>query len=155
VTDIYWDSDAFLAWLLPEPARVPRCRAVIEAAEQGQVRLITSAITLSEVVHLKGKPRMNDGDNEKIRDFFRNPYILIRNLDRRTADLSRELIWKQSLNPKDAIHLATAIFAGVKLMHTFDAELIAASEKFGDPKIKIEEPSIPQQMALSNFTSDS
>ncbi len=115
------------------------------------MRLITSAVTLSEVIHLKGKPQINQRDNEKIRDFFRNPYIIVRNLDRETANLSRKFIWENSLKPKDAIHLATAVRAGVSLLHSFDGDLHGVSNIFGNPKITIEEPSMPQQMTIDQI----
>jgi predicted nucleic acid-binding protein len=52
----YWDSNCFLAWLQEEGDRVRGCGMVIDAAERGKVRIVTSALTLAEVLWLRGKP---------------------------------------------------------------------------------------------------
>ncbi len=54
----YWDSDAFLGWLLNEQDKAPKCEGVLKAAEAGQLQIVTSALTLTEVIRLKGKPRL-------------------------------------------------------------------------------------------------
>jgi PIN domain nuclease of toxin-antitoxin system len=54
----YWDSVTFLGWLAAEPDKAKCCRPVIEAAEGGTVRLVTSAITITEVVYLKGHDKL-------------------------------------------------------------------------------------------------
>ena len=51
----YWDSNAFLGWLAEEPDKIDYCRPVIEAAEAGSVRILTSALTIAEVLWIKGR----------------------------------------------------------------------------------------------------
>ena len=51
----YWDSNAFLGWLAEEPDKIGHCRPVIEAAEAGNVRILTSALTIAEVLWIKGR----------------------------------------------------------------------------------------------------
>ena len=48
----YWDSSVFLGLLNDEPERVNICQGVIEAAERNEVHIVTSAITLVEVIKL-------------------------------------------------------------------------------------------------------
>lgn len=43
----YWDSNAFLGWLAEEPDKIDYCRPVIEAAEAGKVRILTSTLTIA------------------------------------------------------------------------------------------------------------
>ena len=50
----YWDSDCFLAWLQSEEGKADACREVLEAADEGKILLITSALTLAEVLYLRG-----------------------------------------------------------------------------------------------------
>jgi len=45
----YWDASVFLAWLNKEEGRFYICDAILKAAEEGQVKIVTSAITLVEV----------------------------------------------------------------------------------------------------------
>lgn len=77
----YWDSSVFLAWLLPEPPRKKQCAEVLRAAERGEVQIVTSAITLTEVIKLKGRPPLKAAQEDKIRRFFLNEYIAVVNAD--------------------------------------------------------------------------
>jgi hypothetical protein len=53
------------------------------------------------------------------------------------------LIWSQGVDPKDAIHLATAIRLRLPCMDTFDDKLIGLTGKLGIPKLIIGHPSVP------------
>ncbi len=44
----YWDSNAFLGWLAGETDKVPYCRPVLEAAQTGNLMIVTSALTIAE-----------------------------------------------------------------------------------------------------------
>src|SRR5260370_5140753 len=100
----YWDSSAFLAWLLPELEREDACRSVLLAAEDGELELVTSALTLTEVIKLKGKPELKREHETKIAKFFQNDYIILRNVDRFIALAAQRLVWEHNLTPKDSIH---------------------------------------------------
>ena len=64
----------------------------------------------------------------------------MRNVDRQTAELARELIWKNRLKPRDAIYVATALQARLGILDTFDKELIGLDEKLGSPLRRIGMP---------------
>jgi hypothetical protein len=66
----YWDAATFLGWLSEEPDKVPECRPVLEAAEAGTLILVTSALTLFEVLWIKGKPKIDASHARKIEAFF-------------------------------------------------------------------------------------
>jgi len=51
----YWDSDCFLGWLQAEADKERECQDVLEAAKDGRVRIVTSALTIAEVLMVKGK----------------------------------------------------------------------------------------------------
>jgi predicted nucleic acid-binding protein len=137
----YWDSVTFLAWLLPEPERQADCRGVIRAAEKGETLLVTSALTLSEVIHLKGNPSLGATQETKIEQFFAHSWVNVRALDRFVSERARKLIWQFGVKPKDANHLATALRWRVPLFETFDAELLALDRKLGGkPPMQIRKP---------------
>lgn len=145
----YWDSSVFLAWLLPEPERADDCRSVIRAAQKGDIIIVTSAITLTEVIRLKNRPSLKEDQENKIRSFFRNQYISVRNLDRFVAEQARQLIWRHGIKPKDATHLATALRWEVPVLDTYDGDdLIALDGKVGDPPLRICEPFVPHDLDL-------
>lgn len=146
----YWDANAFIAWLAQETVddREERCRPVIRAAERGGVVIVTSSLTLVEVIHLRGHPSITEDKDEMIRRFFDHEYIVVRQLDRRTAELARSIIWKEKFDPKDAVHVATALLGRVDQLDTFDAALCAKSGQIGNPPLIIGWPELPEQLEM-------
>lgn len=142
--DRYWDTGPFLAWLKEEQHRLADVEPVIRAAEAGKVRLVTSSVTLIEIVKLDQKQAVTQlppEDAEKIRRWFERRFISIRLFDRPTATLARELIWKHGLKTRDAMHLATAIYWKLPIVETTDQDdLIPLSGQVGTPPIEIRLP---------------
>lgn len=140
----YWDANAFLGWLNAEDDKVGDCQGILDAAEAGTIDIVTSALTLAEVIKMKGQQAITRDKEDKIRGFFEQPYLIIRELDRFVAEYARELIWAHGIDPKDAIHLATALRLNLPFMDTFDDKLISLSGKLGNPtKLVIGRPNIP------------
>ncbi len=101
----YWDSDCFLGWFNEESSKIDQCKGVLTKARNGELLIVTSALTLTEVIRLKGKPRISKENEDKIVDFFENDFISIRNVGRITAEKARHLLWTYNrLMPKDSIH---------------------------------------------------
>jgi hypothetical protein len=58
-------------------------------------------------------------------------------------------VWEYvDLKPKDAIHVATAVRAGVGFLDTYDEPLIALTDRIGDPPLKIAKPGDFMQTAF-------
>ena len=145
----YWDSDCFLGWFLGEPDKLPYCQGVIQAAEAKKLKIVTSALTLTEVIKLKNHPSLRAEDEARIKAFFRNDFISLRNVDRFVAEYARELIWTYShLNPKDSIHLATAIMIEADALNTFDDHLLRLDGQIGNPVMRITKPDLPYEPVL-------
>lgn len=140
----YWDSDCFLGWLLAEPDKEEKCRVVLEAAEQGKLVIVSSALTIAEVLALRGRPRIGDDRRVLVEAFFRNEYLIIRNLTRRIAEVARGMVWDHGVAPKDAVHVATALDAGLILMNTFDQDLCKHTGRIGSPLLTIELPQLAE-----------
>lgn len=144
----YWDSSCFLSWLKAEP-QAELCRGTIAEAERGNILIITSAITVVEVIKLKGREPITRDHSDQIIAFFSQGYVRVRNIDLAMAELARDLMWTHSaLAHKDALHVATAVAVGCPILETFDKELIKLSGQIGDPPLRITEPSIPFQPTL-------
>src|SRR4051812_39833987 len=114
----YWDSCCFIGWLANEPDKAADCGHVLTAASQRRVKLVTSTLTIAEVVKLRGHPQLQQ--SHMVEAFFQHSYIVIRNLDRRTAELARRLVWFENVDAKDAVHVATALLANCGRMDTTD-----------------------------------
>ena len=107
--------------------------------------IITLALTIAEVLRLRGRTPLPKTVRQKVTDFFRNDYISVRNVTRRIAEGARDLVWDSGIKPKDAIHVATALDARLPLMNTFDEDLIKKSAQLGHPPLIIGKPQPPVQ----------
>lgn len=148
---IYWDADCFLGFLKRENDKINLCKGTTAKAKQGELIIVTSAITLIEVVKLDRQLRLPPRDEKTIREFFKNPYIHIHNVDSEIGMLARDLIWKHSLSQRDSIHVATALKLKLDKLHTFDTELHKLSNQHGNPKLQICRPDIKHQMDFGDL----
>lgn len=71
----YCDANIFLGWFNREPDKVEACRGLVQASEKKEVQIVTSAITLTEVIKIKGQPPLEQEKEEIIRGFFEQPFI--------------------------------------------------------------------------------
>ncbi|MBF0318615.1 MAG: PIN domain-containing protein [Nitrospirae bacterium] len=138
----YWDSSCCLRWLNKEFG-YEKCKEVIAKAEAGEIKIVTSVLTMAEVIYLNTKPKIDRRKSDEISCFFENEYIVLINVDRHIAESSRNLLWDYSaLRPNDAIHIASAIESEIPIVDTFDKYLISLNDKIGVPPLIIGEPDI-------------
>lgn len=141
---VYWDANPFCAVFNKEADRLDACLSVLRAAERGELKIVSSSITLTEVVRVRGEPRIGRGEEATLYDFFQNDFLVFVNVEWFVATQARRLIHDfPSLKPMDAIHLATALRGKVAEMHTYDDVLCDLSGKIGVPPLIISQPSIP------------
>jgi predicted nucleic acid-binding protein len=145
---IYWDSDAFLGWLQAEPGKSDLCAGTLKRADLGEVIIFTSALTIAEVLWVRGAPMIPQEKAEIVRKFFRRSYFRVRNVTRSIAENAQDLVWTQSIKPKDAIHVATALDARALALETFDDDLLKKSGLIGNPALIIRKPIAPAQKGL-------
>lgn len=144
----YWDSDAFLGHLDGEPDKAAACAEVLEAASAGRIVIVTSALTIAEVLYCKGHKAVPKDNRERIAAFFKQPYISVQNVTRHISEVAREVYWDHNIRPKDAIHVATALAYKIPVLNTFDKDLLGMNLKLGDPLLRIEKPHEPGQKNL-------
>lgn len=145
---IYWDSDCFLGHLQGETGKAAKCAGVLHRAERGDVLIVTSALTIAEVLWMRNAPRLPQEKAEVVRRFFRRSFIRVYNVTRGIAEAAQDLVWVHDIRPKDAIHVATAIHLGSDALETFDINLIGKSGTVGVPLLLIREPVAPAQASL-------
>jgi predicted nucleic acid-binding protein len=101
-------------------------------------------LTISEVHKLKGGTELADAEDDSIIEFLRNSFIKIINNDRGIGEHANRLARQTGLTPNDAIHLASALYAGCDVLLVWD-------KRFGKvkyPGISIEEPRMMGQLKL-------
>ncbi len=116
---IYWDTNVFIYLLNNEKPMSTRILKMLAAIDGRGDDLVTSAMTLGEV--LSGKSTESERAEwrseiercARILPFDRNAGLIFSDVRRATR-----------LKPPDAIHLATAASAGVDLFVTSDLDLI-------------------------------
>ena len=86
---IYWDSDCFLGHLKLEIEKAEQCNYTLERAEKGEITIITSALTIAEVLWIKGKSRVPKEMAVTINKFFNSSFIRISNVDKTIAETAR------------------------------------------------------------------
>jgi predicted nucleic acid-binding protein len=138
----YWDSVCGISYLREDAGRFEACSKVIEAAESGDIEIALSTLTIAEVLHLKGEPRLTPEMRDVVRRFFRRSMFMVVSVDRQIAERAQDLFWDHGIKPKDAIHVASALRANASTLDTFDDGLIGKSELIGgEPPLIICRPS--------------
>jgi hypothetical protein len=97
---VAWDSSTWIAHIQRERIFGPdgkaviedrgaMCRPVLDAAERGIIEIVVSAMALVEVL---ARNRTSGVDDQRVRDFFDNDYILLVNVDKHLGDFARRLM---------------------------------------------------------------
>lgn len=121
---------------------------------RGNVLIVTSALTIAEVLFIRQGPKLPPEKREVVEKFFKADYIAVRNVTRHIAELARDVFWDHGIKPKDAVHVATAAFFKVPVLHTFDGSLIGKSglvvqlPSGNKHPLEIKNPYVPHQLEL-------
>lgn len=123
---VYWDSDAFLACINDDKLsyEMAGCKNVWTMAKKGLIHIVTSTLTTAEVVHKKGTPKLDPSKRKLVSNFFRQDFISQKPLTREIAELARDVVWDSNIRPKDAVHVATCAYFKIRMLHSFDGNLI-------------------------------
>jgi predicted nucleic acid-binding protein len=85
---------------------------VLKAAEEGRIHLITSVLSLLEVLVVP-KRKKNQELCRLYREFFESfPNLRVLPIDSEVAEIASDLRAEQGLRTPDSLHVATAIRAG-------------------------------------------
>lgn len=143
----YWDTCVFLHSLSPDPNHPERKKSVehwIDRAEAGDIRIVTSTITIAEVafaIEEKTNKALDASVEDDINALWLpgGPVAMVeytRSIGLSARGLIRAGIPNgRVLKPYDAVHLASAAFALADELHSYDKPLgryatVAASLSF-------------------------
>ncbi|NJM00445.1 MAG: type II toxin-antitoxin system VapC family toxin [Synechococcaceae cyanobacterium SM2_3_2] len=127
----YLDACIFLGYLNSdsEPAHAQECQTIIKAAEEGIIRVVTSAFSESEVIDIKDPKDPSQKLDPKlcetiIKQLFEMPWLELAAYEREVAEISRYITRTYGIKPVDATHVATAIRMQVDYFNTVDDALL-------------------------------
>jgi len=146
-TLLYWDSCVFISAVQQTAERYPILKAILDLATTEKVVIVTSALTIAEVVKLdvdNAAPDQLATDAAVIRNFFENDFIAIRNVDRLIAERAGDIVHQYGIKPPDAIHVATALSSRCSCLQTYDKPLLRFDGQIGWPPLSIKLPSHPE-----------
>lgn len=117
------DTGPLIYYIEEHPAFLAKIKPFFEAAERNEFRIVTSFVTLIEVlVHplREGRPEVAE---EYRNILLQSPALTAIQLDEGIAEEAARLRARHNIRTPDAIQLATAIRAGASWFLTNDAEL--------------------------------
>ncbi len=129
ITKVYWDSCAWIALIKQEENRHDDLKTVYELARRGSIEIWTSTFTYAEVYKKKcgledhsGAYSFSETLLDELDDVLSQDFIKRIELNQIIGVQARRvLINTVGLSkPQDAVHLASALYYNLDVMHTFD-----------------------------------
>lgn len=119
---VYWDSCCFIGLLQDEADKSPALTHLTQQAAANELIIVTSTLAIAEVCKLPDTGTQPEEQTRRVLDFFENPYIVVRTLDRAIAERANRISRDTGIRPLDAVHVATGILAGCDVFYTYDGK---------------------------------
>ncbi len=139
---VYWDTNCFLGWFQQEPNKRDALKELLTQAEEGELVIVTSALTITECAGLPTVRKVDNASSKKMLAFFEQEYIALRSVERIIAVRAHDLVRNFAISHKDAIHVATAAVSDVSVLHTWDEGVLKHNGSAG-VGVRIEKPPDP------------
>jgi predicted nucleic acid-binding protein len=146
---IYADACLFIDIIQRTSSKIDVLTKWRADAVAGRILVITSVLTIAEVVYGPDDRASIEDQTKAINDFFENAWIILRNMDRVITGLASDLRRRRiSLKAADAVHIATAINDKAHEFHTYDEKLWKLDGLYGTPPLRIVGPDHTAGLAL-------
>ena len=134
-TRLYWDSCAWLGLLNGEEDKKRELRIIYGSARNGKCEIWTSTLSMMECRRLKSEkyePKPLDKEiDANITKMFRQTFVKPIAVSSEIVESARQLWRANEIGHWDAIHVASALWHDVGMMHTYDKkDLLELSGKF-------------------------
>lgn len=120
----YLDSSVYIAAINGEAGRASTAKAILAAADRGDIAVVGSTWVVAEVIRMKGEAAPLSLEKEKEIDaILRSEKVTWYEVDFSLAAEARHLARQYGLKPGDAVHLATALRARADTLLAWDKDL--------------------------------
>jgi predicted nucleic acid-binding protein len=117
------DTMLFVYHFENHPQFGPGATRLLEAAEHDRLRLVTSVLTVMEVLVVPKREGQVQLCNRYRELFASFPQLTVRSIDQSIAEVASDLRATYTLRTPGALHLATAIVAGAEAFVSGDRRL--------------------------------
>lgn len=140
---VYLDSSGFVAYLNGNETYSLQAKSIIEAAEREELEIWTSYLTMAEVTKKRSVqfPRLTN-DEQSVTELFQNPSIKFVAIEYVVGTYSQQIVWDFQKGPRDALHLASAVFAKCEVVYAIDGGMFEVNNRTSN-RIKIPEVRYP------------
>jgi predicted nucleic acid-binding protein len=119
---IYLDSSIFLNAILDSGKTGEKARKIIRQLQDNTLKAATSILTYDEIVWVVKKHRNMDDAIISGKDFLETPNLVLLDVNGPIIWQAQKLIENYKINPRDAIHAASAIAYGVFTVISEDSD---------------------------------
>ena len=162
---VAWDSCIIIDAICKDKDIYPHLDPVLRRAENGELLILVSTLSIAEVKYLRpfSSDLSQEDQNELIRAWFANEYVVARNADFNICNIASEIgqhasqyVQGKNLTTIDSVILATAVANEAGALITRDngnnkqIGLLELDRKFGNPGLPIVRPdNMPGQVELT------
>lgn len=119
---IYLDANIFLYPHSGEGFKSDACIEILRKLSENKIDGCTSALTWDEVHYALRKMLGKEKATEQSKLFLETPNLIFIRVDEEIINKAQKMIEKYGLNPRDAIHAATAIMNKAEGILTDDSD---------------------------------
>ena len=118
----YLDANVFLYPLLYEDDKAKACASLLKDIANKKIAAYTSVLCWDEFVYTLKVEKGREIAKQEGDKFLKFPNLVFLDARKSTLFKARQLMERYNLNPRDAIHIATAILVNIKDVISDDSD---------------------------------
>ena len=152
---VVWDSCVIIDAIQKAPERWKDLEPYTRDVKEGRLQIIVSELSVAEVSHLGALDNTDIAEQTRmIKDWLENIYVVRTLVHAGVSEQARSIVQQHRIKPSDAIILATAVFYGINVLHTYEGKesgkLGSLDQRVGNPPVRIMKPNYDEGTLLEN-----
>ncbi len=125
---VFFDTSAFIYFIEEKEPYFKSLKILFEANKTGDFQIVTSPLTLTEVLVLPLRQKKGHLVNEHKDIITNSPFVFLQSIDVGTAVVAAKIRATYNLQTPDALQIACAITSGATFFLTNDRQLSVVKE---------------------------